>query len=142
MQKREKIIILTGATLLYIIAVYNNWYFNEIAIRGSKGAYPLWLGVLSSVVNPLIGLLGIFLVPFVANKGAITRFIIAIIMLPALLVYVVPSIRLVRNIIGAGSSIQWHWWDVKLIVISTLGTALMVFAYITLYRVNKHEKSA
>ena len=44
--------------------------------------------------------------PFVLNKGAITRSIVAIVMLPALLIYVGKSIQLVRNIIRAGGSMQ------------------------------------
>lgn len=137
MQKIAKIIIFAGAALLYIVAVYDNWQFNAIAVRGTQGAYPFWVGVSSSAVNPLIGLGGIFLVPFVLNKGAITRSVIAIVMLPALFTYVGKSIQLVRNIIRAGGSIQWHWGDIKLVVITMLGAALVIFAYIMLFRASK-----
>ena len=137
MEKIAKIIIFTGAALLYIVAVYDNWQFNAIAVRGTQGAYPFWVGVLSSAVNPLIGLLGIFLVPLVWNKGTITRSVVALVMLPALLMNVGKSIRLVSNIIRAGGSIQWHWGDIKLVVITMLGAALVIFAYIMLFRASK-----
>ena len=143
MHKATKIIILTGATLLYLVAVYDNWYLNEIAVRGTKGAYPLWQGVLSSLINPLIGLLGLFLVPVVMNKGRVARVVVGIILLPATLTYGGQIIRVARNVIRAGSFgfENWHWWGIKLVALSILGTALTIFAYITLFRAKRHERS-
>lgn len=144
MHKATKIIILTGATVLYLVAVYDNWHLNEIVVRGTKGAYPLWQGALSSLVDPLIGLLGLFLVPVVLNKGRIARVVVGIIMLPATLVYGGHLIRVARNVIRAGGFgfENWHWWGIKLVALSILGTALIIFAYITLFRAKKDEKSA